>query len=136
MNSSPHYEVLNTGSIAVPLSQLTIRYWYTLDPPVDTELSQCDFAQLGCNNVILSNVTLSAARATADRYWQAGFTAGAGNLAGGANTGEIQLFFHKTGFSNYNQANDYSFDATKTAYADWNRVTLYQNGTLVWGVEP
>ena len=36
----------------------------------------------------------------------------------------------------YTQTNDPSFDATKIMYADWNRVTLYQNGTLVWGTEP
>jgi hypothetical protein len=43
----------------VALSTLTIRYWYTLDAPIDSEASQCDFAQLGCSNVTLSNVTLS-----------------------------------------------------------------------------
>jgi hypothetical protein len=25
---------------------------------------------------------------------------------------------------------------TKTALADWNRVTLYRNNVLVWGTEP
>ena len=133
----PHYKVLNMGSTAVPLSQLTIRYWYTLDAPIDTELSQCDFAQLGCNNIMLSNVALSPTKATADHYFQVGFAPGAGNLAAtNGNTGEIQIWFHKTGWSLYTQTNDPSFDATKTAYADWNKVTLYQNGTLVWGTEP
>jgi hypothetical protein len=133
----PHYKVLNMGSTAVPLSQLTIRYWYTLDAPIDTEASQCDFATLGCNNIILSNVTLSPARTTADHYFQVAFAPGAGNLAAtSGNTGDIQIWFHKTGWSLYTQTNDPSFDATKTAYADWNKVTLYQNGTLVWGTEP
>jgi len=133
----PHYKVLNAGSSAVPLSQLTIRYWYTLDAPIDTELSQCDFAQLGCSNIILTNVTLSPAKATADHYFQVAFAAGAGNLAAtNGNTGEIQIWFHKSGWTVYTQTNDPSFDATKVAYADWNKVTLYQNGTLVWGTEP
>ena len=39
-------------------------------------------------------------------------------------------------WTNYTQTNDYSFDATKTSYADWTKVTLYRNGVLVWGVEP
>ena len=36
---------------------------------------------------------------------------------GGANgnTGEIQVWFHKNGWGNYNETGDYSFDATKTA---------------------
>jgi len=29
------------------------------------------------------------------------------------------------------EANDYSFDPTKTAFADWTRVTLYRSGVLV-----
>ena len=33
-------------------------------------------------------------------------------------------------------ANDYSFDVTKTVYADWTKVTLYRNGVLIWGTEP
>ena len=31
---------------------------------------------------------------------------------------------------------DYSYDAAKTVFADWTHVTLYRNGTLVWGTEP
>jgi hypothetical protein len=69
--------------------------------------------------------------------FQVAFAATAGNLAAtSGNTGEVQIWFHKSGWTNYTQTNDPSFDATKTAYADWNRVTLYQNGTLVWGTEP
>jgi len=122
---------------AVPLSQLTIRYWYTIDTPVDAESSQCDYAQLGCNNITTSNVTLSPTRPNADRYFQVGFAATAGNLAAGSgNTGEIQVWFHKNSWGNYTETGDYSYDATKTGYADWSKVTLYQNGTLVWGTEP
>jgi len=43
---------------------------------------------------------------------------------------------NKNDWTNYNEANDYSYDPTKTSFADWNRVTLYRNGQLVWGVEP
>ena len=132
----PHFKVFNNGTSAVALSSLTIRYWYALDPPVAAESTQCDFAQLGCNNITLSNVALSPVRTTADHYFQVAFASTAGNLAAGANTGEIQVWFHKDDWSNYVQVNDYSFDATKTAYADWGRVTLYENGTLVWGTEP
>ena len=82
-------------------------------------------------------LALSPTRPTADHYFQVAFAPTAGNLAAtNGNTGEIQIWFHKTGWTNYTQTNDPSFDATKTAYADWNRVTLYQNGTLVWGTEP
>ena len=67
---------------------------------------------------------------------QVGFAATAGNLAAGGNTGEIQVWFHKNSWGNYTEGGDYSYDASKTAYADWTRATLYQNGTRVWGAEP
>jgi hypothetical protein len=132
----PHFKIFNTGTNSVALSQLTIRYWYTIDTPVDAETAVCDYAVLGCNNVTLSNVTLSPTRTNADRYFQVAFAPGAGNLVGGGNTGEIQVWFHKNGWGTYSESADYSYDATKTTYGDWIRATLYQNGTLVWGTEP
>lgn len=38
--------------------------------------------------------------------------------------------------SNYTETGDYSFDPTKTSITDWDHVTLYRNGVLVWGTEP
>jgi len=131
----PHFKIVNTGSSAVTLSTLTIRYWYTIDT-VQPQTAWCDFANLGCSNIVESFVTVSPARTGADTYLQVGFAGGAGSLAAGTDTGEIQARFNKNDFSNYTETNDYSYDATKTAYADWSKVTLYQNGTLVWGTEP
>jgi len=54
----------------------------------------------------------------------------------GESSGEIQNRAAKDDWSVCNQANDYSFDAAKTSYADWPRVTLYRRGALVWGIEP
>ena len=81
-------------------------------------------------------VTMSSPVANADHYLELTFSAAAGTLAPYADTGDIQARINKTDWSNYTQTNDYSFDATKTAYADWNKVTLYYNGALVWGAEP
>jgi hypothetical protein len=33
------------------------------------------------------------------------------------------------------QSNDYSYGGF-SAFTSWNKVTLYQNGTLIWGTEP
>jgi hypothetical protein len=120
----------------VALSTLTIRYWYTIDT-VQPQTAWCDFATLGCSNIVESFVSVSPARTNADTYLLVGFASGAGNLAAnGGSTGEIQARFNKNDFSNYTESNDYSYDVTKTSYADWAKVTLYQNGTLVWGTEP
>ena len=90
------------------------------------------FQQIGCGQVQGAFVTSD--RQGGDHYLELSFVSG--SLAGGAQTGEIQARFNKEDWAVYDESNDFSFDPTKTAFADWNRVTLYRNGTLVWGVEP
>jgi hypothetical protein len=36
----------------------------------------------------------------------------------------------------FNQSNDYSWDASKTALAPWDHVVLYQGGSVIWGTPP
>ena len=96
----------------------------------------CDFAVRGCANITARFVTPASTTATADTYLEIGFTAAAGALSGGQQTDTIQNRLHNQNWTSYNEANDYSFDPTKTAFADWTRVTLYRSGVLVWGTEP
>ena len=73
----------------------------------------------------------------ADHYFQVGFAATAGNLAAtNGTTGEIQVWFHKTGWSNYNEIGDYSFDATKPCTPTGTARRCTRTNTLVWGTEP
>src|SRR6185295_13833546 len=131
----PHLNIVNGGTTTVPLSELTVRYWYTVDG-ARPQVYVCDYTPRGCGNVTSTFVTVSPARTGADTYLQLGFTAGMGSLTAGQSTGEIQGRFNKDNWSNYDESNDYSYDATKLAFADWDRITLYRNGALVWGVEP
>jgi hypothetical protein len=82
---------------------------------------------VGCGNVTGS---------FAAGYLELGFSSGAGSLAPGGQSGEIQSRFAKTDWSSYTQTGDYYFDPTRTAFAEWSRVTLYLSGALVWGVAP
>jgi Cellulose binding domain len=129
----PHFRILNGSSSSVPLSSLTIRYYFTAEgnPP---QIFECDYATVGCGN--LTGVYAPTTGASADHYLEVSFTAGAGSISAGGNSGEIQARLHNQDYSNVNEANDYSFDPTKTAFADWTKVTLYQSGALVWGTEP
>ena len=129
----PHFRILNGSGVSVPLSSLTIRYYFTSEgnPP---QIFECDFAAVGCSN--LTGVYAAASGAGADHYVEVGFTAAAGSVAAGGDSGEIQARLHNQDFSNLNEANDYSFDPTKTAFTDWTKVTLFQSGALVWGTEP
>jgi hypothetical protein len=91
---------------------------------------------VGCSNVKGNFVAVSPARTNADYYLEISFTSGAGTLAPGANSGDIQNRFSKSDWSNYNETNDYSYNATMTNYAAWTKVTAYYQGSLVWGTEP
>lgn len=131
----PQLRIVNNGTTAVDLSKVKVRYYYTIDGERAQQFN-VDYAALGGSNVLGSFVKLEPAVTGADYYVEISFSAGAGSLAPGANTGEIQLRINKTDWSNYNEADDYSYDATKTSFTDWNRVPLYLNGVLVWGVQP
>ncbi|CAG0935332.1 Exoglucanase/xylanase [Thermoflexales bacterium] len=129
----PHLNIINVGTSPIPLSELRVRYWYT----IDGERSQqyhCDYAVIGCGNVSGTFTKLSTPVDGADYYLEVSFSGG--TLAAGGQTGEIQNRFNKDNWTSYTQSTDYSFNGSQTAFADWTRVTLYRNGVKVWGSEP
>ena len=131
----PHFNIVNTGGTALPLSGFKTRYWFTREGTANQSFS-CDYAVVNCSYVTGTFVAVSPARTGADYYLEVGFTAAAGSIAGGGQSGEIQTGINMANWGNYTQTNDYSYDSTKSSFADWTRVTLYYNGVLVWGTEP
>jgi hypothetical protein len=137
---APTFQIVSNARVAVALSDLKIRYYFTADA-VTTFTSAVDFAQIGNVYVTLTFVAMNPAVPGADHYMEIGFTSGAGVLASGSATGDILTRFSGAtsgaeGLPSLTQANDYSFDATKTTDALWDHVTLYNAGTLAWGVPP
>ncbi|WP_068504688.1 glycosyl hydrolase [Paenibacillus kribbensis] len=130
---SPRFKIVNTGDSAIQLSDVKLRYYYT----IDGEKSQnfwCDWSSIGSANVTGKFVKLATPVAGADYYLEIGFTSSAGKLNPGQSA-EVQARFSKTDWSNYNQADDYSFKASSSQFADNEQVTGYMNGQLVWGIE-
>ncbi|ADM68848.2 Exoglucanase A [Paenibacillus polymyxa E681] len=124
--AKPFFNLKNKGTTPVKLSELKVRYYFTKDGSQELQ-SAVDWAQVGNDNVL---------RTIKDNYIEIGFSAAAGTLAAGAQTGDIQIRMNNSDWSNLNESNDYSFDPTKTSYAEWNKVTLFHNDKLVWGIEP
>ena len=131
------YQVVNTSASAVPLSSFTMRYWFTNESPSDPLEFDCDWAQVNCSNITARLVVLSPASSKANTYVEISFGAGAGSVAAGQNSGEIQTRVHHVNWSSFNTTETYSFISDPSfVYKDTQTVTLYQNGVLIWGAEP
>lgn len=122
----PHFNIVNRGSTAVNLSDLKLRYYFSKDGGQAMN-AWIDWAQIGSSH-IQSSFT--------DEYVELSFTSQAGRISPNGESGPIQLRMSKNDWSNFDETNDYSFNPSITSFAPWERVTLYLNGQLVWGIEP
>ncbi|WP_426448121.1 cellulase family glycosylhydrolase [Paenibacillus sp. S-38] len=127
----PHFNIRNTGTAPVDLTGVKLRYYFTKDGTQPLNFT-VDWAQVGSQNVKGTFGSISGTGA--DTYLEVSFTGG--SLPAGGQTGDIQTRIHKGDWSNFQETGDYSYDPSKTAYADWSKVTLYRDGTRVWGTEP
>jgi hypothetical protein len=149
-------DVTNESPTQISLATLTLRYWYLTEPPeaMPAQVLECDYAKLGCTNLVTSVDTpgpkFVAVTPTkpatvqpsdirqANRYVEIAFKPGALNLDGFLDTGEVQLRMHnKDTNTTIDQTNDWSFDCgVKGAPIEAPRITAYIGGVLVWGTEP
>jgi RHS repeat-associated protein len=118
----PWYRLTNTGSTAIDLSKVKIRYYYTIDGEKPQNF-WCDWSTIGAANVTGTFGKLNPAFAGADSYFELGFKPGAGFLKPGRSI-EAQNRIAKTDWTNYNQRNDYSFNASAKTYVDWNKIRV------------
>ncbi len=131
----PNFQIENTGTDPINLSEVTFRYWY-LKEGTAAEQAWIDWANVGAANITTNFVAMPTPVETADSYIEYGFTAAAGVLAPGGNTGAIQTRFSKMDWSNYDEMNDYSFNPDYNSFMPWENVTVYCNGVLAYGIEP
>lgn len=131
----PYLKLYNEGITAIPYSELSIRYWLTVENFAPLTNLSVYWAQLGTDKVTMKYVALTQPRQGAFGYIEYGFKASAGNLAEGSNSGEIQTAVGKQNWTNFSETDDHSF-AANSAYTKNDRITVYRNGNLVGGVEP
>ncbi|WP_201798215.1 glycoside hydrolase family 9 protein [Lachnotalea glycerini] len=127
-------KVLNTGDTSLDLSDVKLRYYYTIDGEKDQSF-WCDWSNVGNSNITGAFGKLDTAAKGADHYVEIGFSDAAGEISPG-NAVEVQIRFSKADWSNYNQTDDYSFITSANEYTDTQNVTAYIAGSLAWGIEP
>lgn len=128
----PNLKILNEGTQTFNLSDLTIKYWYTIDGEIPQEF-HVDWAQAGNNNVTGSFASVFPVL-TADYSLTIGFNSISGILGPNQST-ELRTRFNKTDWSNYNETDDFSY-ANLGGYTNVPKIGLYYNGNLIWGVTP
>ncbi|MGW0467010.1 cellulose binding domain-containing protein [Streptomyces sp. NPDC003027] len=133
--AKPWLEVTNTSDKTVPLSDVTLRYYFAADDGA-TYGSNCVQTYVGCTNVTAKIGALTDPASTASHYLQIGFSSAAGSLKPGETTQGIGLQLYRLDHKALNQADDHSFNGEHTHYTESKLVPAYLRGTRVWGDEP
>jgi hypothetical protein len=145
------FMALTTMGRDVPLKELTLRYYFVAELSGDWQ-THCIWVTLqpgqgsGCAGTELNVVSMAQATSYADHYLEISFTDVKDQvLSAAANPPfEVRTSFWRSGYPNQIQSNDYSFLPTTNEvlsiegrnYRETAAVTVYRNGTLVWGQEP
>jgi endoglucanase len=141
-----HFQIVG-GVGPLSLSDLTVRYWFTVDSDALSSLFFVSYYSQNGNTTITPDVSAAFVAApagnvtaTSDSYIELSFTAAAGGLSFGTSA-QIQVVVHGPGANGYsdvfNETNDYSYVATTgQTYQASDRITAYVKGQLVSGCEP
>ncbi len=132
-NITPTFKIINTGTENVDLNTLKLRYYYTVDKDVP-QVFECDWTPIS-PNVTGKFVKMNSPKNNADYYLEVGFQTTTPMLKPGENV-EVKARFHRGEWTAYTQTNDYSFDRISKEYVDNSKITVYQSGNIIQGMEP
>jgi hypothetical protein len=127
-------QLKNQTDTAYDLSKVTIRYWFSSEA---APMPRFDYTASG----------LSAASAPtfvgnmSNSYIQLSFKAGGTvpvyvDMNSLNNTNMSVAVQAQSNTGQFNQSGDWSFDSTASAYKANPKITVYDDGTLIWGCEP
>ncbi|HEY9059540.1 MAG TPA: discoidin domain-containing protein [Pseudobacteroides sp.] len=133
-NIAPTFKIMNMGTENVDLNTLKLRYYYTIDNNKPQEFV-CDWTPIS-PNVTSAFVTMPVPLEKADHYLEVGFQTTTPILKPGEYVEVLARFHPKDYYPPYTQTNDYSFDGVSRTYSDFDKITVYQSGNLIQGVEP
>jgi hypothetical protein len=134
----PYLQIVHRGSTSIALETLQLRYYLSNEHAArcpDACLMEGYYAGI---HPAGTGVTAARSYVAIDgdhAYLAIGFAPGSPELRPGESV-EVQQQFHTSSYEDFDETDDYSFDATLTAYTDAEKVAIYQDGKRVWGAPP
>lgn len=125
--------IKNTGTSAVNLSDIKIRYWFTDDGNEQNNFI-CEYAAFGEGKVTGKFYKIDNPVDGADTYCEITFAADAGKIAPGGTSGDIPFRIECS--AEYDKTNDYSTDLDMKTLGENKNITAYVKGELKFGKEP
>ncbi|MHB1159885.1 MAG: cellulase family glycosylhydrolase [Chloroflexota bacterium] len=127
-------QVVDRDGKELDLSRLEIRYWFSHGSRPSQPKVEMDYSALGEGKVRVE--LAQAGREGQDHYLKVTFPGPDNGLPPYGSTGDILLRIHASDWSQFDQSNDFSFWPEATGFRSSNRITVYEDGKLVWGREP
>ncbi|WP_165823773.1 cellulose binding domain-containing protein [Pseudochryseolinea flava] len=129
---------VNAGNTAVPISELTVRYWFSENDALPLQYIE---HYIGHDNVTTTGniISLDPARDSASHYLEIAFDAPGLVVQPFSELKNFKFKIIRQGWKNFtSKEDDYSYipSANEFNYQLNDHITLYRNGELVWGVEP
>ena len=132
------FKIVNDGPDTFDLSRFELRYWFAAGSAVAMQqLGFNDAANFGTGRVMMEVVPEE--QGNQDHYLRVRFMSGSGSIGRYQTSNEISIETPEMGLANSSRAGDYSFVTNPDlheSFGEWDRVTLYLDGQLVWGREP
>jgi hypothetical protein len=135
---SPALRVTNrSASDGIPLASLRVRYYFTNEHadlcPEDC-VAEVDWAGIQPAGDAIRARSRYVAEGDMS-YLEVSFPLTAPTLALSEDV-EVHQQFHTTPYKDFDESDDYSFERRRATFADSQKITVYQDETLVWGIPP
>ena len=130
---TPILRLRNAGEAPVPLSELTLRYWFTTERTLPLRFAADEEIPFA-DGITGTFREVDPARTGADYYLEVSFTADY-IIAAAGRTPAMRLNVFADQSSTFDETNDYSYRKAREL-VETRTVTAYRNGSLIWGDEP
>ena len=129
----PHIQITNKSNEPIDVSKLKIKYFYTIDGEKQQNF-WCDHAAIKGNGKYKSVSSVNGLFAKVDgENYVLEIGIGSKSMIEPNETLIVNVRFAKQDWSNYNQANDYSFMEKASNYEITDKINVYYNDVLISG---